>query len=508
MEQLELLAHGFSVALTGYNIMLMVIGVVIGIMVGVLPGLGAPNGVALLLPLTFSMDPISAMILLTSSYWGALFGGSVTSILFNIPGEPSSLPTTFDGYPMAKEGRAAEAMAFAFSGAAIGAFVGVLLLTFLSVAVAEFSLRFGPAEYVGVYVLAFGSFVGMGGAPAVKTLLAVMVGLAISTIGMDTISGNLRLTFGFSDLMSGISFMVVVIGMLGLGELFITMEDGLKMESVPMRMRFSVVWKAVATLPRYWLALIRSVAVGCWMGIVPGGGATVAAMMSYGLAKRFSPRRANFGKGEPEGIMCPEAADHAAGISALLPTLTLGIPGSGTAAVLLGGLLIWGLQPGPMLFATRPDFVWGLIASIYLGNLIGVIIVMTTAPILVSVLRIPFHYICPVIIIICLIGAYAVATSTFDIQAVVGFALLGYVFKKLDYPIAPLILAIVLGSRTEDAFRQAMILSDGSFGIFWGSPLVSCLTTAGLALACWPLLAKLARLLPSGARISSKPTGV
>jgi putative tricarboxylic transport membrane protein len=298
--------------------------------------------------------------------------------------------------------------------------------------------------------------------------------------------------------------MVVVIGMLGLGELLMTMEEGLKMESVPVRMRFGAVLKAIAQVPRYWVGLIRSVAVGCWMGIVPGGGSTVAAMMGYGLAKRFSPRRNNFGKGEPEGIVCPEAADHAAGISSLLPTLTLGLPGSGTAAVLLGGLLIWGLQPGPMLFASRPDFVWGLIASIYLGNLIGVFTVLTTAPILVHILRIPFHYLCPGIIVICLIGAYAVSQSTFDIQLVVGFSLLGYAFKKMDYPIAPLILATVLGSRTEDAFRQALILSDGSFGIFWKTPLVGTLTTLGIALACWPMIAAFIRALPFKWRRSSE----
>src|SRR5690349_10179903 len=327
MDNLHSLLQGFTVALSTYHVLLMVVGVLLGILVGVLPGLGAPNGVSLLLPLTFSMDPVAAIILLTSMYWGALFGGSTTSILFNIPGEPSSVATTFDGYPMARQGRAAHALTLAFLSAAFGALIGVLLITFLSTWAAQFALRFGSPEYFAVYFLAFASFVGLGGAPPLKTIVSMGLGLALATIGMDTISGSLRLTFGFDTLVSGVSFLVAVIGLFGLGELLISMEEGLRFDGVPARISPRAVFETIRAMPRYWIALLRGSAIGCWMGITPGG-PTAASFMSYGLAKRFSKRGRSFGTGEPEGVVSPETADHAAGTSAMLPMLALGVPGS------------------------------------------------------------------------------------------------------------------------------------------------------------------------------------
>ena len=488
MENFAPLMHGFGVALTTYHVALMIVGVLLGILVGVLPGLGAPNGVSLLLPLTFTMDPVSAIILLSSMYWGALFGGSTTSILFNIPGEPSSAATTFDGYPMAKKGKAEEALTLAFLSAGFGALVGVILITVLSGWVANFALRFSSPEYFAVYFLAFASFVGLGAASPFKTVVSMGLGFAFAAVGMDTISGGLRLTYGFNELLSGISFLIAVIGLFGIGELLLTMEEGLRFDGIKARVTPRDVIRTIATMPRYWVALVRSSMIGCWMGITPGG-PTAASFMSYAFAKRLSRHKDRFGKGEPEGVVAPETADHAAGSSAILPMIALGVPGSATAAVMMGGLMIWGLNPGPMLFIERPDFVWGLIASMYLGNIVAVLVVLATIPLFASILRIPFAIIGPVIVVVCFIGAYTVAGRPFDLWLALAFGVAGYVFKKLDYPIAPLVLAMVLGDKAEDAFRQSMIMSKGSLGIFWSNGLVGTLITLGMVLALWPVLA-------------------
>ena len=487
MENLDALLHGFTIALSWQHLVLMVVGVLLGILVGVLPGLGAPNGVSLLLPLTFGMTPVSAIILLSSMYWGALFGGSVTSILFNIPGEPSSVATTFDGYPMARDGRPSTALATAFGSAAFGALVGVVLITVLASWVAQAALAFGPPEYFAVYFLAFASFIGMGGAPPMKTLVSLAIGFAIAAIGIDTVSGSVRLNFGVDELVKGVSFVVAVMGLFGIGELLLAVEEEIHAKAVSSKVEWGEVFRAVAGLPRHWVALLRSAAVGCWMGITPGG-PTAASFMSYGLAKRFSPRRANFGKGEPEGIIAPETADHAAGTSALLPMLSLGIPGSATAAVMMGGLMIWGLNPGPTLFLEQKDFVWGLIASMYLGNIVAVVLVLLTVPIFAALMRVPFFIIAPLIFIICVVGAYSVSNSYLDVMLMMGFGVVGYLFKKLDYPIAPLVLAIVIGDKAEDAFRQSMLMSKGSMGIFFANTLVTTLVLIGIVLLVLPLI--------------------
>ena len=492
MDNIANLMHGFSVALTTHHVLLMMAGVLLGVLVGVLPGLGAPNGVSLLLPLTFSMDPVSAIILLTSLYWGALFGGSTTSILFNIPGEPSSVATTFDGHPMAKQGKATEALSFAFLSAGFGAMAGVILITLLSGWVAKFALRFSSPEYFAVYFMTFASFIGLGGASPFKTVVSMAIGFALATIGMDSVSGNVRLTFEFDVLLAGVSFLIAVIGLFGIGELLLTMEEGLKFEGVAAKVRAGDVLRTAMNPPRYWLALLRSSLIGIWMGITPGG-PTAASFMSYAMAKRSSRHPAKFGKGEPEGVIAPETADHAAGSAAMLPMLALGIPGSATAAVMMGGLMIWGLNPGPTLFTDRPDFVWGLIASMYLGNLVAVVVVLATVPLFASILRIPFSIIGPIIVVICFIGAFTAASKEFDIWLALIFGLVGYVFKKLDYPIAPLVLAMVIGDKAEDAFRQSMIFSQGSLSIFWSNPLVSTLMTIGLALLVMPVLGSIAR---------------
>jgi putative tricarboxylic transport membrane protein len=496
MGNLHLLMDGFGIALTYQHILIMVAGVLLGLVVGVLPGLGAPNGVSLLLPLTFTMDPVSAIILLTSMYWGALFGGSTTSILFNIPGEPSSVATTFDGYPMAQSGAAGRALTLAFASAGFGALIGVVVITLLSGWMAGFAMKFGPAEFFAVYFIAFAGFIGMSSGSAFKTVVSMALGFGLATVGMDTVSGASRLTFGFDNLIAGISFLIAVIGLFGFGELLMTIEDGAKFKGVRAKLTLREIGSALAEMPRYWKTLLRSSAIGCWMGITPGG-PTAASFMSYGIARRMAANKADFGKGAPEGIVAPEAADHSAGSCALLPMLALGIPGSATAAVMMGGLMIWGLSPGPMLFVERPDFVWGLIASMYMGNLIAVVLVLATVPFFAAMLRIPFNVIGPVIVVVCLTGAYTVAGKEFDIYVALAFGVLGYVFKKLDYPLAPLVLAMVLGDKAEDAFRQAMIAAEGSASIFWSNPLVTTMMLVGFGLLSLPLLSLLWRRKPA-----------
>ncbi len=487
MEELSALFHGFSVVLTPFNIMLMLVGITLGVVIGVLPGLGGANGIAILLPLTFTMSPTSAIIMLSCIYWGALFGGAITSILFNIPGEPWSVATTFDGYPMAQQGRAGEALTGAFTSSFVGALVAVLVFTFLAPAVASFALQFGPAEFFSVYLLTFCSFVGTGKGNPFKIIVSMMLGFAMAAVGIDIVTGQLRLTFGFLQLLNGFHFLVAVIGLFGIGEIMLSMEEGLSFSGKSAKINLKIVLETWAKLPRYWLTSVRGCLVGCWMGIIPGG-ATPASFMSYGVARKMSPDGAKFGTGQLEGVVAPETAAHAAGTSALLPMLTLGIPGSPTAAVLLGGLLIWGLQPGPLLFVEQKDFVWGLIASMYLGNVAGLIVVLTMVPFFAAILRIPFSIIAPVIVVICSIGAYTVNNSMFDVWLMAFFGVVGYAFKKLDYPLAPMVLALVLGDAAESSFRQAMLISQGDLSIMWSNWLVGGITTLALLLLFWPFL--------------------
>src|SRR5438874_2159485 len=445
---LENLLLGFQIAITPFNLFVAVVGITLGTVIGVLPGLGGANGVAILLPLTFTMPPTSAIILLTSLYWGALFGGAITSILFNIPGEPWSVATTFDGYPLARQGQGGQALTAAFTSSFVGALFSIVLITLFAPILAEIALKFGPPEFFAIQMLTFSSFVGLGGGNPLKSLVSILLGFILAAVGLDIVTGQLRMTFGFTELMKGFDFIVAVIGLFGIGEILLSVEEGLKFQGTSTGMNLRVVLDTWKILPRYWRTFVRGSFIGFWMGFKPGG-ATPASFMSYAFAKRFSRNADRFGKGELEGVVAPETAAHAAGVAAMLPMITLGIPGSPTAAVMLGGLIIWGLQPGPMLFVEKPDFVWGLIASMYLGNIAGLIVVLTCVPLFASILRVPFAIIAPVILVICAIGAYTVHNSMFDVYMMVVFGIVGYVFKKLSYPLAPMVLALVLCDRAE-----------------------------------------------------------
>src|SRR6188508_2461169 len=477
------LFHGFAVVLQPFNLLLMVVGILLGVIIGVLPGLGGANGVAILLPLTFGMSPTSAIIMLSCIYWGALFGGAITSVLFNIPGEPWSVATTFDGHPMAQQGRAGEALTAAFTSSFVGALFAVIMITLVAPLVAKFALQFGPAEKFAVFFLAFCSFIGMGKEPPFKTIASMMIGFALAAVGLDSVTGQLRLTFGFTEMLNGFDFLIAVIGLFGIGEILLTMEEGLSFKGRAAGINPRVVWETWKELPRYWMTSLRSCVIGCWMGISPAG-ATPASFMSYGIAKRVSKNGDRFGRGEIEGVVAPETA-------ALLPMLSLGVPGSPTAAVLLGGLLIWGLQPGPLLFVEQKEFVWGLIASMYLGNIVGLFIVLTCVPLFAAILRVPFSIIGPVILVMCAIGAYTVHNNTFDVVMMLVFGVAGYLLKKTNYPLAPMVLAIVLGDKAEEAFRQSLLASQGGLGVFFSNKLVGTIMMLGLVALFWPLIQEL-----------------
>jgi putative tricarboxylic transport membrane protein len=490
--------HGFELVLTPVNFGYMVLGLLFGVLLGFLPGVGGANGIAILLPLTFSMEHTTAIIMLAAIYWGALFGGCISAILFNIPGEPWSVATTFDGHPLAQQGRAGEALTASMSSSFVGALVATVVLTFLAPVVARFALEFGPPEFFAVYLLTFCSFVGMGRQSPFKVISSMMLGFAFAAVGTDEVTGGLRLTFGTETLLTGFHFLIAVIGLFGIGEILVTVEKGLHFEGRSAKINPFVVWQTWKKLPRYWVTILRGIGVGIWLGVTPGG-ATPASFMSYGLAKRFSKDGAKFGTGVLEGVVAPETAAHSAGTSALLPMLTLGIPGSPTAAVLLGGLLIWGLEPGPLMFVEQKDFVWGLIASIYLANVVGLTIVLSTVPVWASIMRIPFSIIAPIIIVVCAIGSYTLSNAPSDLIFMVMFGVIGYLFKKLDYPLAPLVLAIVLGGRAESSFRQALIGSQGHLGVFVSNPLVGAITGLALFMLFWPFISKLIGMLRSHA---------
>jgi putative tricarboxylic transport membrane protein len=484
---LENILLGFHVAITPFNLMMAVVGIALGTIIGVLPGLGGANGVAILLPLTFRMPPTSAIILLTSLYWGALFGGAITSVLFNIPGEPWSVATTFDGYPLARQGKGGQALTGAFTSSFVGALFATVLITFFAPLLAEVALRFGPPEFFAIQLLTFSSFVGLGGGNPLKSFASIALGFILAAVGLDIVTGQLRLTFGLTPLMTGFDFIVAVIGLFGIGEILLSVEEGLRFEGAKAGMNLRVVFETWKQLTRYWRTFLRSCLIGFWMGFKPGG-ATPASFMSYSFAKRFSKHPERFGKGELEGVVAPETAAHAAGVAAMLPMMTLGIPGSPTAAVMFGGLIIWGLQPGPLLFKEKPEFVWGLIASMYTGNLIGVIMVLAFVPLFAAILRVPFAILTPFIVVICAIGSYAVHNNMIDIWYMIIFGVIGYVFKKLNYPLAPLVLALVLGDMAENALRQSLIMSQGSPLIFFSRPIAAVITAVALFFFALPAL--------------------
>src|ERR671936_2646179 len=484
MEVFGNLAGGFATALQPVNVAFLFIGGTLGLVIGVLPGLGGTSRVAILLPIPIVIargdiqgaNATTAVILLAGIYWGALFGGVITSILFNIPGEPWSVVLLFDGFPLAKrKGKPGLALTSSFLASFVGAFIATLLFTFFAQWIAEKALAFGPPELFAVFVLSFTTLIGLGAESPLKAVAMLAFGLLLAAVGFDTLTGSQRLNFGNINLLAGIGFVPVTIGLFGIGEILASAEEaGIGyVEQISARLGFNDLFQAVAELrKRLWLVCSNAV-IGFFFGVLPGHGATAASFLGYGLARQYAKDKSGFGKGEISGIMGPQATADAGGVASLVPMITLGVPGSPTSAVIMAGLFVWGLQPGPLLFLQHQDFVWGLIASIYLGHLLTFILCLLAVPLLAAIMRIPYAVITPFIVVISIIGSYSLNNSMFDVAITIVFGLIGYWLRKMRYPLAPLVVALVLGDSTERELRKSLIAGAGNPGIFFSSPLSS-----------------------------------
>jgi len=494
MDIIQHLMDGFLIAFEPLNLVLVIVGVVIGLFIGAMPGLGSVNGVAILLPMTFLVPPTSAMIFLAAIYYGAMYGGAISSIMLGIPGASTAVATTFDGRPLALKGEADKALVAAALASFFGGTISILLFTGFAPPLASVALDFGDPEIFALMLLAFATFVGLGSDDIPKTIFSICIGLVFSAVGLDIMSGEPRLIFGgidgpFPGFMHGINFLVLAIGIYGIGEMLWTIEktDGDSMMS-----------KAVITVDRImnnlrellstWKVMLSSSFLGFFVGILPAAGATPGSLMSYGVAKMTSKTPENFGKGEVSGVVAPEAANNAASTGAMLPMLTLGIPGSPTTAILLGGMVIWGLVPGPRLFVDQTEFVWGLIASLYAANLFAVLINIAFIPAFLWMLKMPFTILAPLIFVLSLVGGFAPTQDMHDIWLMLIFGVGGYLLRKLDYPLAPAVLAIVLGPIAEPALRQSLLISNGDPMIFVNRPIAGPITIIALILIFLPLV--------------------
>ncbi|MGG0409550.1 tripartite tricarboxylate transporter permease [Peribacillus simplex] len=477
MGTFDYLMHGFETALTWYNILFAFVGVLIGTAVGVLPGIGPMSGVALLIPVTASITgglppeqaATSAIILLAGVYYGAMYGGSTTSILLNTPGESSSVVTTLDGYQMAKKGRAGSALSISAIGSFVGGIVTLIAMIALAQPLSTIAIKFGPAEYFSLMLLGLAAVSGLAGKSVTKALIMTVCGLLIGTIGIDNVSGIARFTFDIPWLYQGVEFLTIAVGLFALGEVFKTIlekeeDDGeiAKINNlIPSKEEFKESAGPIA----------RGSLLGFFVGILPGAGATLASFFSYLMEKRISKKPERFGTGAIAGVAGPETANNAASGGAMIPLLTLGIPGSGTTAILMGALMMYNVQPGPLLFEDHPQVAWGLIASMFIGNLMLLILNLPLVKVFAKIIETPKKYLIPIIIAISIFGVYAVQVSTYDLLLLLVCGVLGYFLSKNDYPIAPLVLGLVLGPMIENNMRRALTISDGDYSLFFTRPL-------------------------------------
>jgi len=490
MEIIQHLLDGFLIALTPLNLAVVVVGVVVGLFIGAMPGLGSVNGVAILLPMTFLVPPTSAIIFLAALYYGAMYGGAISSIMLGIPGASTAVATTFDGRPMALKGEADKALVGAALASFFGGTLSILLFTGFAPPLASIALDFGDPEIFALMLLAFATFVGLSGDDIPKTIFSICIGLVFSAVGLDIMSGEPRLVFfdviGF---MHGINFLVLAIGIYGIGEMLWTIEIT-RGESAMSKAVFSlrrILGHLKELLGTWKIATVGSL-LGFFVGILPAAGATPGSLMAYGVAKLTSKNPESFGKGEIAGVVAPEAANNAASTGAMLPMLTLGIPGSPTTAILLGGMVIWGMVPGPTLFVDETEFVWGLIASLYVANVFAVLINIFFIPVFLWMLKMPFTILAPVIFVLSLVGGFAPTQSMHDVWLMLAFGIGGYLMRKLDYPMAPAVLAIVLGPIAEPALRQSLLISNGDVSVFVTRPIAGPITVIAIVLLFLPLL--------------------
>ncbi len=478
MDILSNLALGFSIALTPWTLFLALVGCFVGTIIGLLPGLGPSNGVALLIPISFSLglDAISALVLLTSVYYGAMYGGRISSILLNIPGDEPAMMTTLDGYPMAKQGRAADALVISGVASFYGAFIATIGLMFLAPLLSRVAFQFGPAEYFALYMLAFCTLGGVGSSNQAKAALAAAIGLGIAMIGLDKTTGMPRFTFGELHLMDGIDFLVAIVGLFAVAEVFHFIESHGKDSAIGVKLgKIRIPWRDLRATQG---TMARGTGIGFVAGILPGAGASLGSFLAYMAEKSVSKDRANFGKGSPAGVAAPEAGNNAAAGGALIPMLTLGVPGSGTTAVLLALLLTLNITPGPLLFTEKPDVVWSLIAALLIANVMLLILNVPMVKVFVKILAVPSWVLLPGVTMIAFVGIYSLTGSSFDMLLMIAFGLLGWICRKLDIPTVPIILGILLGNAMEDNLRRAMVLSNGDWTYLFSSGIAIGLWTA------------------------------
>jgi putative tricarboxylic transport membrane protein len=473
MDVLSNLASGFVTCLSPYNIGMAVLGAFLGTMVGILPGLGPSATMAIILPITFGMDPTPAMIMLTSLYYGAMYGGSTTSILVNVPGESSSVVTAIEGYQLARQGKAGTALGLSAIGSFAAGIIGTLGLAFTASTLAEFSLKFGPAELFCLVLLGMFTIIYVGGKGITKSLMSMVIGLGLGCVGTDIVEGQNRFTYGIPELLDGVDFVILVMGTFGIAEVLESAEEFMKVE--PLKVKFRDLFPSLKEVLRCKWAILRGTLVGFGICCIPGSGPTIASFLSYGVEKSVSKHPEKFGTGILEGVAGPESSNNAAVCGAMVPMFSLGIPGSGATAVLLGGLILYGLKPGPLLFVENADFVWAVIASMFIGNIVLIVMNLPLVPLFASLLRIPYSLIYPAILIVCIVGAYAVASGLFEVGLMLVFAVCGYLMKKADIPAAPMLMALIMGPMLERNLYQALNLAHGNVLVFLQRPISATL---------------------------------
>ncbi|SPH25137.1 hypothetical protein DEA8626_04173 [Defluviimonas aquaemixtae] len=490
MDILALLSGGLLEAIQPLNLVLIVIGVTLGLFIGAMPGLGSVNGVAILLPITFLVPPASAIIFLAAIYYGAMYGGAISSITLGIPGASTAVATTFDGRPLALKGRASLALVTAALASFVGGTVSIILFTLFAPMLASVALNFGAPEIFALMLLAFATFVGLGGDDIPKTVLSICLGLVFAAVGFDEISGAPRLVFfDISGFLHGINFLVLAIGVYGIGEMLWTIDTTRgKITTTEAKMSLKgIVADSVEGMSKGAKGTTIGSFLGFFVGILPAAGATPGSLMAYGVSKLTSKDPDSYGKGNPDGVAAPEAANNSASTGSMLPMLTLGIPGSPTTAILLGGMVIWGLTPGPRLFTDEPEFVWGLIGSFYVSNVFALLINLSFIPLFIWMLRMPFTILAPMIFVLSVVGGYAATNDMHDVWLMILFGLSAFFLRKFDYPLAPAVLAIVLGPIAEPTLRQSLLLSSGDPSIFFTRPIAGPITIIAIILILLPL---------------------
>jgi putative tricarboxylic transport membrane protein len=481
MEALGYLVHGFVTAGTLQNLLLCFMGVIYGMFVGILPGLGPTAGTALLLPLSYGLSPVSAIILLSGIYYGAMYGGTITSVLINTPGESASLITCLDGYPMAKQGRAGAALGVAAIGSFIGGMIALAVLIILGPLVAEQALKFGPAEYFSLVIVGLSLLIGMMGKSLVRGLIASLFGLTLAFVGIDQVSGHIRFAFGEENLEDGIEFVSLAMGMFGLSEILLTAEENMNAQKQDFPKIQSMFPKREEWMPTL-RSILRGSGIGVALGLIPGTNAVIPTILSYSIEKKIAKDPSRFGKGAIEGVAGPETANNAYAGAALIPLFTLGIPTSPAIAVLLGAFIMHGLTPGPTLLQKNPEFVWGVIASMFIGNAILIIMNLPLANMWARITRIPFKILLPIIMIIMILGSYSLNNKLFDVGSMLLFGILGYFMKKANFPLGPVLLTFVLGKILENSLMKALTIFGGDIWQFFLRPISGTLLVIAITI--------------------------